>query len=553
VAYVAIIFFEFYIFIHTGTRGALVGLLIGTVVSLGTLFIFSLRDNKRLAFYLGSILFLGVMSMGGLFLTRDTEFVKQYPLLERFADIRTTSSTAQSRFMIWGIAWDAFKERPILGWGPGNFIIPYAKYYNPNLYGNEPWFDRVHNMHLEWLVAGGIIGFLAYISVIGSVLITLWQLWYKHIMSGVAVVTLLGFLVAYLGQNTFVFDNVVTYIFFTLLLALVQSLYTPVPKEEEHSVQKQSRVLVIAPVFIVLGVTASITHVQQMQVAGGIIDMLNSVGTGNTVHSMTRQLDDLKEKNTFGTTEVRERFVDFLFAATRPSAEIPASDLLFLLSRGIEEMNEEIARSPENTKHRISLGKLLQLRFSLTRNEADYDEAVRVYEETIQQAPHFPPAYIGLAEVYLTVGNTARAMDFMDTIFNEMTRPSQLFVHSLLLVDVLSGDYDGGVAHIERYLSLGNTQSYPRDATFDHTRTTDLIQRVEAVGGDARSREGFLEAYQPGLAGWRDHEVFLRSLANIKAELGKKEEARELAQMIITANPDRGPEVEVFLRSLDAL
>ena len=65
--------------------------------------------------------------------------------------------------MIWNISWQGVKERPILGWGQDNFSFVFTKYYNPQMYAQEPWFDRSHNVFLDWLVAAGVVGLIAYL------------------------------------------------------------------------------------------------------------------------------------------------------------------------------------------------------------------------------------------------------------------------------------------------------------------------------------------------------------------------------------------------------
>ena len=56
------------------------------------------------------------------------------------------------------MAFEGVKERPILGWGQSNYNYVFNKYYRPELLEGEAWFDRVHNIVMDWLIAGGIIG-----------------------------------------------------------------------------------------------------------------------------------------------------------------------------------------------------------------------------------------------------------------------------------------------------------------------------------------------------------------------------------------------------------
>ena len=67
-----------------------------------------------------------------------------------------------------------FQEKPILGWGQDGFNYVFNKYYDPAMYGQESWFDRAHNAPLDFLVAGGILGFLSYFGLFFSVLYLLW-------------------------------------------------------------------------------------------------------------------------------------------------------------------------------------------------------------------------------------------------------------------------------------------------------------------------------------------------------------------------------------------
>jgi len=60
----------------------------------------------------------------------------------------------KDRLWVWGIAAASLLERP-LGWGPENFSKVVDRYYDPRLFGVESWFDRVHNIFLDYALAGG--------------------------------------------------------------------------------------------------------------------------------------------------------------------------------------------------------------------------------------------------------------------------------------------------------------------------------------------------------------------------------------------------------------
>ena len=54
---------------------------------------------------------------------KTADFVKNSPVLSRFAGISMTETTTESRLTIWKMSWRGFKEKPIFGWGQENYAI----------------------------------------------------------------------------------------------------------------------------------------------------------------------------------------------------------------------------------------------------------------------------------------------------------------------------------------------------------------------------------------------------------------------------------------------
>lgn len=200
----------------TATRGAILGLLLGSFVA----FVISVwgRLRSRVAvFGMTAIALVGIFGVGA-YAARDTTFVRGIEPLQRLTSISLTDTTVIARFMNWGMAWQGVKERPLLGWGQENYGIVFNKYYDPNMYAQEQWFDRVHNIIFDWLVAGGILGLLAYLLLYAAALAGLWTRGaFTHAERGI----LTGLLVGYFFHNFFVFDNLVSYILFVTVLAYI--------------------------------------------------------------------------------------------------------------------------------------------------------------------------------------------------------------------------------------------------------------------------------------------------------------------------------------------
>ena len=70
---------------------------------------------------------------------------------------------------MWNMAWQGFKERPLLGWGPENYINVFdrhfdTRYFSPSA-GFGAWFDRAHSIYFDYLVETGILGLLSFIGI----------------------------------------------------------------------------------------------------------------------------------------------------------------------------------------------------------------------------------------------------------------------------------------------------------------------------------------------------------------------------------------------------
>ena len=153
--------------VWTATRGAILGLIAGISLSALIIIFFDGRAKKLRPLAIGGIISVCLL-LGGLWLAKDT--AKEVPtspqgekseVAERLTEGFSVSAL-EARFTIWGIALEGIKERPLLGWGQGNFDYVYNRHYQPSLYGIEPWYNYPHNIALNWLIFGGILGAVSY-------------------------------------------------------------------------------------------------------------------------------------------------------------------------------------------------------------------------------------------------------------------------------------------------------------------------------------------------------------------------------------------------------
>jgi len=225
--YVVLAFLYFLVLWFTQTRGTTLALVIGLFVALA-IFAFIKDKNhhthtdetkkivKRERVIAGSLVILIVIVVGGFWSIRSTHFVQSHETLQRLASISVNNPRIQ---FIWPEAWQGFKEKPILGWGQENFNYVFNQFYNPEAWGQEQWFDRAHNVFIDWAVNGGIVGFGAYVALFILALVSVW----KSNFGTKERAILTSLLIAYAIHNMFVFDNLASYIMFFLGLAFLSS------------------------------------------------------------------------------------------------------------------------------------------------------------------------------------------------------------------------------------------------------------------------------------------------------------------------------------------
>ncbi|MDP2629396.1 MAG: O-antigen ligase family protein, partial [Candidatus Harrisonbacteria bacterium] len=149
------------------------------------------------------------------------------------------------RIWTWKSALAGVLERPWLGWGPENFAFAFDKYYNPNHFGLESFFDRTHNIFLEYLISGGILLLLAWLSLFFLAIRSIFKRKKKDIWFGI----LLGLIAAYMVQGFFLFDVLVIYLQLFLLFAyLISAQYFD--RDEVVMSPSRSRLLLLALIGI---------------------------------------------------------------------------------------------------------------------------------------------------------------------------------------------------------------------------------------------------------------------------------------------------------------
>ncbi len=338
----------FFVLIQTGTRGTAIGFAVGTLVLVGYIALFGFRRPHLRQYAIGGCLAILVLG-GGFWLAKDTATVQENPTLARIANI-DLKKDLEVRRTIWGMAWEGVKERPALGWGVGNFNYVFNGQYDPRLYGQEQWFDRVHNIVLDWLIYGGVIGFLAYVSVFISIFYYLvyrpWR-YDDQTFSVLEQALLAGLLIGYALHNMVVFDNLISYIFFAAILAFIHyRVATPIAKVEAYKVSPIIVQQIIFPiVFVMMLAVVYFVNVPAILSAKDIISALST----QDLEERYTYFDQALTRNTFAKQEVVEQFVQQAIRIHNTEGIAEEVKSLYF-NRAEAELHAQIARKPGDAR-----------------------------------------------------------------------------------------------------------------------------------------------------------------------------------------------------------
>jgi len=389
VAAVVLIALELVILYNTATRGAILGLIGGVLIS-AVYIAWKERESALLRKSAFSLVGLVIIIVGGFYAARNTDFVRNSPVLSRFATISWHDSTAtQAREYVWPMAINGFKENPILGWGQEGFMYVFQKYDVPEMYNQEAWFDRAHNAYLDWLVAGGALGLLSYLSLY---ILALYMIWKSNTFIPREKAILLGLLAAYAFQELFIFDNLVSYMLFASLLALVASQSNNdqfAQKIKNESIEEIGTPIMLSVVglfilaaFLING-NAYAQNIELIKALGG-----GNKGVGPLLVSFQKALD----RQSFGTFEGRTQ-MSLVASQVVASSQVSDTDKAAFATATISEFEDQIKKTPYDARAYLQLGDFLS-------QIGSSDEAIELLSKAVALSPEKQQITLSLAQAY---------------------------------------------------------------------------------------------------------------------------------------------------------
>jgi len=339
-------FFAAWILFATATRGTILGLA-GAILLSALLALFTM--GKRVRGYAIGALLLIVLIGSGFMLAKDTGAIRHDPVLGRIASI--SLAAGDTRFTIWHMALEGAAEKPVFGWGQEGFNYVFNQYYEPSLYTQEQWFDRAHNAFVDWLVEGGVPAFLLYLALFVS---ALWALW-RAPFSRVEQIAITALLAGYAFHNLFVFDNIVSYISFFAVLALIDGnvskpirAFERIPELSEGSV---GTIAIPTAAAFILAIILWV-DVPGVNAATGLITALSPSRQGIAGNIAAWKKETAHPA--FAQQEVSEQLLTFAMQIVARK-DIPIKNKQQLATLAINEMRKEVTAVPYDARLRFEL------------------------------------------------------------------------------------------------------------------------------------------------------------------------------------------------------
>ncbi len=388
----------------TKTRGSIIALLGGLCV----LLFFFLIYGKRIKIFQteismrrvsAGILIALAFFVGTLITTRSATIWKEIPGLDRLVS-HSTEKNLGNRIEMWRTVPDVFQERPVLGWGWRNFDIPFNELGIQDSPAIGALNDKPFNVILEHLVAGGIIGLIAYLGIFLALAYQMKKTWRGSSIFLAAAVT------GSILQNLVLFDTVASYIPLFLLFAFIDTEYrgAQMEKNAHMSSMVQYGIVGIAllfsfvPMYAINWKTAYANH----NYYWGMYYLERSKFTKSYAHITTA----LETKTPYADQMMLD-YAEHAATKSRNKSFSEDTDFVSLNKTATRMLESYTQQHPSSFQYHFTLGSFyLAFRHYSPIYLASADEHLQI---ALARAPKKAGAYLATASISLARGENSKA------------------------------------------------------------------------------------------------------------------------------------------------
>lgn len=529
-----------FVMYQTQTRGALLAFFLGALVLAGLAAFAPAKGLAQIPLRLGGHLrkialaglALVVLSVGSIFIFKDSSLVKNSPPLKRFSQISLEDNTTQTRLLAWKLSIKGFAEKPLFGWGQENYNVVFNKYYDPLLYPTENWFDRAHNAYVDVLIHNGLVGFAAYISIFILSFWFLWRAWRRDRIDYSTAAIFSVVILAYAIQNVFLFDTQVTLLMIFLIWSFIT--YLSFGSKEEDLAQKPIRLNFVfkAALLVVFAIFFYSVNLPAVSTSTQGIDAL--VLFQSNFKASIEKFKSSFATDTFGVPEVASRAYE-LGVQIVSSEKFSKEDKKEMVETAAEGMKIALEKEPQNARLIMMLGNLYLA--SAFLDSSYLVDAEYYLQKSFELSPSRQELFFAIGQLKIYQGKNEEAL----SLFRKAVElnPQAASSHwNLGVISISFGDKKEGEEAVKKAIDLGHSYN-SNDIKF-------LINAYSNIG----DWQKVISLYSETIALSPDSAAAYAGLAAVYVEAGDKPKAKAAAQKAIELDPSFQAEGEEFIRRL---
>lgn len=390
----------------TATRGTILALIGGMFVALTAYVI--LEPSKKvlrygLATFIGAVVLFATLVLG----FKDSAIVQNVESLKRMSDVSISGGTVGARILNWGIAWSAVKEKPVLGYGQGNYSLIFDEKYDPKLWSQENWFDRSHSLVFDLLIAGGFVALILYLSILLSAVYSLWKPANDFSNAEKSIFT--AFFVGYLIHTLVVFDSLTSYMLLFIVLAFIhyrsgiEFKIFEKTKFSENSLLALTTIVVLLIPYSVWAVNAD-SYFQNRELIQAL-QLRNVSGVEMSYEKFKSALS----RDSFGNQEILLQLMVFSVSVINQES-IPEETKNKFNDLVYSEFNKYIQKNPKEARVFLSAGQYFL-------QAGNYELAGQLLDEAILLAPKKQFVYKPKIELMLFNKQKEEALDLLQSVY----------------------------------------------------------------------------------------------------------------------------------------
>ncbi|NQU83484.1 MAG: O-antigen ligase family protein [Parcubacteria group bacterium] len=402
----------------SGTRGVLVAFCaaIFLVCVLHALF----YPSKKIRLVFASVMILAVMVSGGLWLSKESSFVQNNYLLASFLDISITASTGQTRLINWAVGFEAWKQHPILGWGPDTYFIAFNKNYNPKIFEfgtYETWQDHAHNIVIDTLNESGIVGLMSYLSIFVVAFYLIFRSVKRKKLKFSSGVLLFSVLSAYFVQNLFVFDTLTLLMLFYVVLAFVYAMDAHKESDEDKH-ELSDFVKKLDPVYRNALVGVFLISIVSLIYFTSFVQLRASAMTLGALKSFNQNflgsVETLREASSMNSPylqETRDELSKIITMAIQAGVQLPQEKVKEILLVARDELEKSVEEHPLDLYHWNYLGQWYFTLAQVFGDEYYFEESKKAIDRAMELGPKRQNVHFTLGRYHIIRGEYDKAIE----------------------------------------------------------------------------------------------------------------------------------------------